>query len=503
QQQQHKENGLGRRRQGLKQAKQEKVGDEADALEALLKRFEQDDKGTTATAPKKDARHSTQLEGRTGATPGQRTRTPSLPGGWPGADTQVSTATATVQKATAVAVKSTVTAQRAQVGAAKEARTPGWSRWSTKFGNKSEEQKTATAAAAAAAAATTTRDGPVIPVRNSSLSTPAPTSDTAAQSSPPKSPRPQARQLSPSLENRDLAPSPSYSTSSVERSDSMGSHRSGASSQTSVESNAPEQQGGYESWKQGPPQPSSQQRPVGPYGGPYQQQPGYVNRNSSMMHRSAPAPLAMPGAIPGAMPPSSPGFSPMFPSPQQYPASAHSSPYMQPTIPAQPSPLLGPHHRNSMPMAMGYPPQQQQQQQQYHHQRSNSISGPIMQSPGMYPVMQAPRSPMLAPNSPMMVNPAHPRPVAPMQSPRMGPAMMTAPREVARLDDGRIIICWARAAYDYKAVMPEELGFIRGTLFAITLQQEDGWWEAEIWDEVARRSTGIRGLVPSNFVRAV
>lgn len=35
----------------------------------------------------------------------------------------------------------------------------------------------------------------------------------------------------------------------------------------------------------------------------------------------------------------------------------------------------------------------------------------------------------------------------------------------------------ARAAYDYKAVMPEELGFARVTLFAITLQQ---WWKAEV-----------------------
>ncbi|KAK9249545.1 hypothetical protein V1506DRAFT_526287 [Lipomyces tetrasporus] len=62
--------------------------------------------------------------------------------------------------------------------------------------------------------------------------------------------------------------------------------------------------------------------------------------------------------------------------------------------------------------------------------------------------------------------------------------------------DGREVIAYARAMYDYRAAIPEEVSFRKGDILLILHIQEDGWWEAEVFGP---RSRPQLGLAPSNF----
>lgn len=50
--------------------------------------------------------------------------------------------------------------------------------------------------------------------------------------------------------------------------------------------------------------------------------------------------------------------------------------------------------------------------------------------------------------------------------------------------------------YMYQAQIPEELSFNKGDVLAITREQDDGWWEAEVLSKPGRL-----GLVPSNYLQ--
>ncbi|KAK9454356.1 hypothetical protein V1511DRAFT_517647 [Dipodascopsis uninucleata] len=65
-----------------------------------------------------------------------------------------------------------------------------------------------------------------------------------------------------------------------------------------------------------------------------------------------------------------------------------------------------------------------------------------------------------------------------------------------RSRDGREVIAHARAMYDYKAQIPEEVSFRKGDFLLVLNMQEDGWWEAEVFGP---RSRPQLGLAPSNF----
>ena len=60
---------------------------------------------------------------------------------------------------------------------------------------------------------------------------------------------------------------------------------------------------------------------------------------------------------------------------------------------------------------------------------------------------------------------------------------------------GRPIMHFARAQYNYTAAIPEELSFAKGDTLAVLRLQDDGWWEAEIAGKPSRP-----GLVPSNYL---
>ncbi|KAB2577057.1 Cell division control protein [Lasiodiplodia theobromae] len=58
------------------------------------------------------------------------------------------------------------------------------------------------------------------------------------------------------------------------------------------------------------------------------------------------------------------------------------------------------------------------------------------------------------------------------------------------------IMHYSRAMYMYQAQIPEELSFNKGDVLAITREQDDGWWEAEVLSKPGRL-----GLVPSNYLQ--
>ncbi|KAG6382140.1 hypothetical protein JVT61DRAFT_783 [Boletus reticuloceps] len=65
-------------------------------------------------------------------------------------------------------------------------------------------------------------------------------------------------------------------------------------------------------------------------------------------------------------------------------------------------------------------------------------------------------------------------------------------------DDGRPILFYVKALYDYSATIDEEFDFQSGDIIAVTETPEDGWWSGELLDDT-RRQAG-RHVFPSNFV---
>ncbi|KAG0324680.1 Proline-serine-threonine phosphatase-interacting protein 2 [Dissophora globulifera] len=61
--------------------------------------------------------------------------------------------------------------------------------------------------------------------------------------------------------------------------------------------------------------------------------------------------------------------------------------------------------------------------------------------------------------------------------------------------DGRLVLFFVRAVYDYDATIPEELSLKIGDILAVIHAREDGWWEGDLVDEYNPK----RGLFPSNF----
>ncbi|KAH7929586.1 hypothetical protein BV22DRAFT_1002479 [Leucogyrophana mollusca] len=84
------------------------------------------------------------------------------------------------------------------------------------------------------------------------------------------------------------------------------------------------------------------------------------------------------------------------------------------------------------------------------------------------------------------------------RSPSPQPPRSAHPPTGAYTDDGRPILFYVKALYDYSATIDEEFDFQSGDIIAVTDTPEDGWWSGELLDE-ARRQAG-RHVFPSNFV---
>ncbi|KAI0669576.1 hypothetical protein C8Q78DRAFT_1070680 [Trametes maxima] len=133
------------------------------------------------------------------------------------------------------------------------------------------------------------------------------------------------------------------------------------------------------------------------------------------------------------------------------------------------------------------PPQQmyqtpgygQQPQQQGALVRGQSISN------GYYPPPQQQQS--IQPIQPIQQRAPSPQPPA-NQPPPTG----------QYTDDGRGVLFYVKAMYNYRATIDEEFDFQEGDIIAVTATPEDGWWSGELLDET-RRQPG-KHIFPSNFV---
>ncbi|KAG5437170.1 hypothetical protein PCANB_001147 [Pneumocystis canis] len=64
-------------------------------------------------------------------------------------------------------------------------------------------------------------------------------------------------------------------------------------------------------------------------------------------------------------------------------------------------------------------------------------------------------------------------------------------------EDGKRILFYVQALYDYQAAIPEEISFVKNDILLVLEMQEDGWWEGQ----VVSPKKSKRGLFPSNFVQ--
>lgn len=62
--------------------------------------------------------------------------------------------------------------------------------------------------------------------------------------------------------------------------------------------------------------------------------------------------------------------------------------------------------------------------------------------------------------------------------------------------NGRPVLRHAKAVYEYRALIPEEVSFKRKDLMLVLGMQDDGWWEVEV---LGGRG-GVFGLAPSNYL---
>ncbi|ETW74674.1 hypothetical protein HETIRDRAFT_447044 [Heterobasidion irregulare TC 32-1] len=186
-----------------------------------------------------------------------------------------------------------------------------------------------------------------------------------------------------------------------------------------------------------------------------------------------------------------PAHSPIYAPPPTHPYAAAATPAQafHPPPPQQqyapPPPANGALQRGmsasgaeyyGVPAHQSYGSQAQQQQQLgYGGGYRSGSPGPINRSPS-------------------------PQPIA-LSQPHLGHAphqQQVVPPTRQYTDDGRGVLFYVKALYDYTATIPEEFDFQAGDIIAVTATPEDGWWSGELLDE-ARRVPG-RHIFPSNFV---
>ncbi|KAF9222396.1 hypothetical protein BS17DRAFT_708984 [Gyrodon lividus] len=149
----------------------------------------------------------------------------------------------------------------------------------------------------------------------------------------------------------------------------------------------------------------------------------------------------------------------------------------------------------------GHPPQHPAYESQYQPPPPPPPSnynnyGPIVRNPSSHVSHVQPQSQRYygAPNNGVYRAPSP----AVARSPSPGGLRGQPPPTGAYTDDGRPILFYVKALYDYSATIDEEFDFQAGDIIAVTDTPEDGWWSGELLDE-ARRQTG-RHVFPSNFV---
>ncbi|VDC02787.1 unnamed protein product [Peniophora sp. CBMAI 1063] len=214
---------------------------------------------------------------------------------------------------------------------------------------------------------------------------------------------------------------------------------------------------------------------------PPPQQPQYGAPPQQSYGQAAPHPYA------AATSPSGYGA----PAQQQQQGYAQNGPGRQNTVGRQ----------NGQQAGYGAPPPQQQPQQQYgQHQAypgapQNAYGGGYgqpQQQQSAYGQQQQYNAYAGRGRSPS----PQPQPLA-LSQPAMQQNQAVPPTR-QYTEDGRGVLFYVKALYDYSATIPEEFDFQQGDIIAVTATPEDGWWSGELLDE-ARRVPG-RHIFPSNFV---
>ncbi|KAF5098625.1 hypothetical protein D0Z00_001968 [Geotrichum galactomycetum] len=67
----------------------------------------------------------------------------------------------------------------------------------------------------------------------------------------------------------------------------------------------------------------------------------------------------------------------------------------------------------------------------------------------------------------------------------------------AHTRDGRPVVKYCKALFDYRPSISEEVGFRAGDVLLVVKMLEDGWWESEVLRD------GAIGLAPSNFLKTI
>ncbi|KAI5122334.1 hypothetical protein M0805_002501 [Coniferiporia weirii] len=211
----------------------------------------------------------------------------------------------------------------------------------------------------------------------------------------------------------------------------------------------------------------------------------------------------------------------------------YNRPQQPPVQPAQPAhvPYNVPHRSHSVQMSpVGPPPSQQPYgapppgpyQPPYAHQPPQSNQGPGVQrhtSATWYNQPPPPQQPPVNPYTPAPSAPqvtrgpsvdVHPTGYSnginyntgyhdpgPQRGPSPAPPPM-APAPTTQYVDGKPVLFYVKALYDYQASIEEEFDFQAGDIIAVTSTPEDGWWTGVLLDD-SRRIPG-RTVFPSNFV---
>ncbi|KAF8982917.1 Proline-serine-threonine phosphatase-interacting protein 2 [Entomortierella lignicola] len=84
----------------------------------------------------------------------------------------------------------------------------------------------------------------------------------------------------------------------------------------------------------------------------------------------------------------------------------------------------------------------------------------------------------------------------PQPQPQSQPVYAQTQAPMRTSPDGRPILFYVRALYDYEATIPEELSLKEGDILGVLHTRDDGWWEGNLMDEYRGP---MRGLFPSNF----
>ncbi|KAJ7133685.1 hypothetical protein C8R43DRAFT_1022755 [Mycena crocata] len=182
---------------------------------------------------------------------------------------------------------------------------------------------------------------------------------------------------------------------------------------------------------------------------------------------------------PGYVPPPPPVQPSYTPAPYQAPPPQQQQVY-------QPQPHTSSYNTVNGLQGMsngGYFPDGRQQQQQ--QQQQQLVRVPQQQSQQL---VRAPQQQQL------QLQPQYQQPVRRSPSPQpQRPA-----EQQQQTSDGKWILFYVKALFDYAATIDEEFSFQEGDIIAVTATPEDGWWSGELLDD-SRRVPG-KHIFPSNFV---